>query len=115
MPTSTTPSRAFRTLGRSLAALALLLPLAAFTPTENIFAPSADLWDRWQRHDPQSELTPRVTARLNSLAENLYGEAILYQRVGDHAKALERIHAILTEAPLSPAAAKLRSKAVLES
>ena len=66
MPTSTPPSRAFRTLGRafsrSLAALALLLPLAAFTPTENLFAPSSDLWDRWQRHDPQSELTLDFTA-----------------------------------------------------
>ena len=45
------PRRAF---GRSLAALALLLPLAAFTPKENIFAPGAKLWPRWQAHDPQS-------------------------------------------------------------
>ena len=57
MPTSTPLNQAYRALRRSLAALALLLPLTAFTPTENIFAPSADLWDRWQRHDPQSELS----------------------------------------------------------
>ena len=64
---------------------------------------------------PESEHSERVKARLNELANDLYGEAILYQRVGDHGKALERIHAILTEAPFSPAADKLRQGAVLES
>ena len=62
-----------------------------------------------------SELAPAVNARLNSLADDLYGEAILYQRVGDHGKALERIHRILTQAPYSPAADKLRQGATVAS
>ncbi|MEQ8355990.1 MAG: DUF547 domain-containing protein [Kiloniellaceae bacterium] len=32
----------------------LILPLAGFTSVERIFAPSADLWPRWKRHDPAS-------------------------------------------------------------
>ena len=56
-----------------------------------------------------------VTARINRLAEDLLGEATLYQRVGDSAKALDRINRILTEAPFSPAAEKLRQDAVLQS
>ncbi len=64
---------------------------------------------------PKSELGEVVIARLNQLADGLYGEAILYQNIGDHAKALDRIQSILTHAPLSPAAAKLRAGAVLES
>ena len=56
-----------------------------------------------------------MTERLNSLADDLYGEAILYQRVGDHGKALERIRDILTQAPYSPAADKLRQGATVAS
>lgn len=117
-----------RSLATVLDDLGALQQLAAESADDEVrqlaqerLAKSADSFDRLEngssflKRYPESELTPRVTARLHSLAENLYGEAILYQRVGDHAKALERIHAILTEAPLSPAAAKLRSKAVLES
>jgi len=37
---------------RVLLAVLLVLPLAAFTSAERLFAPSADLWARWQRHDP---------------------------------------------------------------
>ena len=44
----------------------------------------------------------------------LLGELLLYQTVGDTVKALERIRQILTYAPLSPAADRLRRKAVLE-
>ena len=56
-----------------------------------------------------------VTERLNSLAEKLHGEVILYQTVGDHVKGIERIQQILTHAPNSPAAEKLRERMVLES
>ncbi len=63
---------------------------------------------------PGAALAPRVAERLNHLAENLYGEVILYQTVGDHAKALDGITRILTHAPLSPAAERLRERAVLE-
>jgi predicted Zn-dependent protease len=64
---------------------------------------------------PNSDHSEAITARINSLAAGLLGEATLYQRVGDHAKALDRINRILTEAPFSPAADKLRQDAILES
>lgn len=32
--------------------LLLVLTLAAFTSVERLFAPSAELWPHWQRHDP---------------------------------------------------------------
>lgn len=64
---------------------------------------------------PDGDLAPAVTERLNTLADALYGEAILYQRVGDHGKALERIRDILTQAPYSPAADKLRQGATVAS
>jgi predicted negative regulator of RcsB-dependent stress response len=54
-----------------------------------------------------------VTARLNSLADDLYAELVLYQGVGDSVKALDRINQILTHAPASPAAAQLRDRAVV--
>ncbi len=66
------------------------------------------------RKYPESEFSEAVNERLGILAEDLYGEALLYQRIGDHAKALERIQSILTDAPLSPAASRLRASAVLE-
>lgn len=56
-----------------------------------------------------------VTARVNSLAEELYTEVVLYQGVGDNAKALDRIQKILTHAPASRAAALIRENAVIES
>ena len=42
------------------------------------------------------------------------GELILYQSVGDHVKGIERIQKILTYAPNSPAAERLRDRMVLE-
>ena len=54
-----------------------------------------------------------VLERLNKLADDLYGEVVLYQGVGETVKALDRIQRILTHAPLSPAAAKLRDHAVV--
>ncbi|HXU34468.1 MAG TPA: M48 family metalloprotease [Thermoanaerobaculia bacterium] len=54
-----------------------------------------------------------VMERLNKLADDLYGEVVLYQGVGETVKALDRIQRILTHAPLSPAAAKLRDHAVI--
>jgi Zn-dependent protease with chaperone function/TolA-binding protein len=56
---------------------------------------------------------PVVIERLNKLADDLYGEVVLYQGVGEAVKALDRIQRILTHAPLSPAAAKLRDNAVV--
>lgn len=65
------------------------------------------------RRYPEGPYVVPVIERLNVLAENLYGEVVLYQSVGDSVKAMERINKILTHAPLSPAAGKLRDRAVL--
>ncbi len=62
---------------------------------------------------PDSPHVDTVAARLNVLAENLYGEVLLYQSVGDHVRAIDRIQKILTHAPASPAAQKLLDRAVL--
>ncbi|HEX6202458.1 MAG TPA: M48 family metalloprotease [Thermoanaerobaculia bacterium] len=69
----------------------------------------AELLDRF----PDAEVAPVVAERMNVLAEKLYGEVLLYQAIGDHVKAVERINEILTHAPLSPAADLLRDRAVL--
>lgn len=34
----------------------LIVPLAGFTSVENLFAPSADLWPRWERHDATNQV-----------------------------------------------------------
>ena len=60
---------------------------------------------------PQGEHSDAVLERLNALADKLLTEVIVYQGVGDNAKALERIHQIITYAPLSPAAEQLRDQA----
>jgi Zn-dependent protease with chaperone function/predicted negative regulator of RcsB-dependent stress response len=65
------------------------------------------------RRFPEGPYVVPVIERLNVLADNLYGEIVLYQSVGDTVKAMERINKILTHAPLSPAAEKLRDRAVL--
>jgi len=65
------------------------------------------------RRYPDGQYAKDVLERLNVLAENLYGEVILYQGMGDPVRAVERINKILTNAPLSPAASKLRDRAVL--
>lgn len=67
------------------------------------------------RRYPDGPYRERVSKRLDKLADDLYGEVVLYQTVGDHAKALDRIQRILTQAPLSPAAERLRERAVLAS
>ncbi len=64
---------------------------------------------------PEGAHAEQVRERLDALAQNLYGEVVLYQGVGDHAKALERIQQILTHAPTSSAAEALREQAVLGS
>ena len=62
---------------------------------------------------PTGEHAEQVATRLNTLADNLYGEVVLYQSLGDHLKAIERMQKILTSAPASPAAAKLLERVVL--
>ncbi len=65
------------------------------------------------RRYPEGERAPEILGRLNVLADNLYAEVVLYQGMGDVVKAMDRINKILTHAPLSPAAEKLRERAVL--
>jgi predicted Zn-dependent protease len=64
---------------------------------------------------PDGEHAATVSARLNVLADNLYGEILLYQGIGDHLKAIDRIQKLLAHAPGSPAAQKLLEKVVLPS
>ncbi|MEZ5332773.1 MAG: M48 family metalloprotease [Thermoanaerobaculia bacterium] len=64
---------------------------------------------------PEGPRADVVTERLHRLADNLYGEVVLYQAVGDSAKAVQGIQEILKYAPLSPAAQRLRNQMVLES
>lgn len=65
------------------------------------------------RRFPEGEHVMDVMSRLNILADNLYTEVVLYQGMGDSVKAMERINKILTHAPLSPAAGRLRDQAVI--
>ncbi len=67
------------------------------------------------RRFPAGDHAEQVQARLDELAQNLYGEVVLYQGVGDHIKALDRIQQILAHAPMSRAAEALRERAELES
>lgn len=56
-----------------------------------------------------------IRERQEKLAQNLYGEVVLYQGLGDHVKALERIQKILTHASDTTAAELLRERAVLDT
>lgn len=65
------------------------------------------------RRFPSGSAVERVRERLDFLANQLYSEVVLYQAVGEHVKAMEGIQQILTHAPLSPAADRLRESAVV--
>ncbi len=67
------------------------------------------------RRFPTGEHADQVRERLEALAQNLYGEVVLYQGLGDHVTALDRIQQILTHAPLTKAAETLRERAVLDT
>ena len=64
---------------------------------------------------PTGDHAELIRDRIESLAQNLFGEVVLYQGLGDHITALDRIQKILTHAPLSKAAAALRERAGLDS
>ena len=90
---------------REVAAERLRSQVSTFEELEN----GAEFLERF----PESELAGAVHDRQNRLADELYKEVILYQRVGDNAKAVQGIHRILTLAPLSPAAKSLGDAAVV--
>jgi predicted Zn-dependent protease len=84
--------------------------LATLARSFDELANGADYLKRY----PSGQQADVVTLRLDQLADELYGELVLYQSVGDHVKGIERIQQILTHAPNSPAAERLREKMVLE-
>lgn len=90
-----------------LAADRLGATAGGFTDVDN----GAEYMDRF----PDGRYAEEVAERMNKLADKLYAEVLLYQAIGDHVKAVERINTILTYAPLSPAAELLRDRAVLEA
>jgi predicted Zn-dependent protease len=89
---------------KDLAQRRLATQISTFAELEN----GAEFLERY----PESDQAAAVEDRQNRLAEDLYKEVILYQRVGDNAKAVHGIHRILTLAPLSPAAKKLGESVV---
>ncbi len=91
---------------RTLAAERLAAEAGKFSELAN----GADYLHRF----PEGEYAGTVSERLETLADKLYNEMVLYRAVGDDAEALERIQAILEHAPLSEAARQLREQAVLE-
>lgn len=84
--------------------------LATLAPKFDELANGADYLKRY----PAGQQADVVARRIDQLADELYGELILYQSVGDHVKGIARIQQILTHAPNSPAAERLRAKIVLE-
>lgn len=84
--------------------------LAALASTFDELANGAEYLKRY----PEGQEAAEVATHLDQLAERLYGEMVLYQSVGDHVKGIDRIQQILTYAPNSPAAERLREKIVLE-
>lgn len=54
MPAVEVFSSSIRAAKRVALSIALVVPLTGFTSIENLFAPSADLWPRWEQHDPAS-------------------------------------------------------------
>lgn len=54
MPAAELFSSSIRAAKRVALSVVLVVPLAGFTSIENLFAPSADLWPRWEQHDPAS-------------------------------------------------------------
>jgi predicted Zn-dependent protease len=82
----------------------LATQVGTFSELEN----GAEFLERY----PESEQAPAVLDRLNRLADDLYKEVILYQKMGEDAKAVRGIHRILTLAPLSPAAKALGESVV---
>ena len=64
---------------------------------------------------PDGWYVETVTERINKLADDLYKEMVLYQELGDSAKAIERANRILRHAPLSPSADRLGREAEMLS
>ncbi len=116
-----------RNLANSLDQLAALQQLAAQEKDPELRKMAADRLTQvvtsygdvtngaeYLRRFPEGQHVLPVLQRLNSLADNLYTEIILYRKLGDSVKAMDRINKILTHAPLSPAAERLRDQAQID-
>jgi len=121
-------ARGLRTLAPRLTGLAALQQLALQRRDGELAAISERRLDQMSRefHEiengaeylrrfPDGPHVDPVIERINHLAEALLGEVVLYQAVGDHVKAIERINKILTHAPTSEAAEQLRDRAIFQS
>ena len=92
---------------RALLLIALILPLAAFTSSERLFAPSAEPWPRWERHDPSSRAVIDVAAWDGLLGRVVVAGADGINRVdygalaGPEAAVLDRIVAGLSAVAVS--------------
>lgn len=64
---------------------------------------------------PESRYADSTRERLNQLADKALSEILLYQSIGDHGKAVDRIHQVLSYAPFSPAADRLREGVEVKS
>ncbi len=64
---------------------------------------------------PDGPHAEEVEQRLNQLADLLYKEMVIYQDLGDVAKAIARASQILTHAPLSPTARRLSDERLEEN
>jgi len=91
---------------RDLAADRLSGMVSSYESLEN----GAELLERF----PESRHVAAVLQRQNRLADKLYKEVFVYQKVGDHAKAVAGINRILKCAPYSDAARLLGEGAVVE-
>ena len=69
------PNRLGQALRRVVVGIALILPLSAFNALEALFAPSADLWPRWEAHDPDATAIIDHAAWDALLATYLQGDA----------------------------------------
>ena len=87
--------------------LLLILPLAGFTSAERLFAPSADLWPRWQAHDPASTQAVDVAAwdallgRVVVTGEDGINRVDYRALAGPEAQVLDQVVADLAAVPVS--------------
>ncbi len=86
----------------------LILPLAAFTSAERLFAPSADLWPRWERHSPANDAEIDFTTWDGFLKRHVVVDAEGIHRLnyaavaaGEEAAVLEDIVGGLSAVPVS--------------
>ena len=99
-PSSSSPSRRS---DAELADLALAQASSHSSPSYEGLENGAE----YLEHHPQGLYAETVSFRLDNNADTMYREMVLYQQLGDSAKAIARANMILEYAPLSSAARRL--------